>query len=372
MEVIMFQIIIKEFKEFLRDKTNLFFFLLFPVVLVFLLGNLLTSMDKADEVIGEIKAQYIVQTEDQRANIAIESFVKAIGDDSLLVLEKANDLETSKKLVGTDKLTAVVVFRGYPLEINIYEGSNQIKNRTVSAIMNSFVLTNKSISSVMKIAPAVILSGTSGNGEYVKQKDLGVNRSMIDYYAVSMLAMISFMSVMVGAGAFVGERQNKTINRLIIAPQNRVQLFLQKILGMVPQVIIQIMVIMLISVFVFKAHYAATFTENLYLFFFFFVITLAMVSFGAVVGLLIKANPMALLMPFLWLMMFFGGTYSKEVNIKGLTQAMPIYQIQQAAFDLAIFGRYHKVNTIILIAGIIIIIMLTTGALLFYKKQEER
>jgi ABC-2 type transport system permease protein len=368
----MFNIVFKETKEFLRDRTNLFFFMAFPVILVFLLGNLLTSMDKSEETIGEIKIQYLVETENLYQVMAIQRFVETAGDGSNLIFEQAKDLELAKQLAGKDEITAVVVFTGEPMKIQVYEGTNQIKNRTVGAILNSFVQTNKSITAVMNTAPESLTNMSTVQEDYILQKDLGVNRTMIDYYAVSMVAMISFMSILVGAGDFVGERQNKTMNRLIITPQNRVSLFLQKILGIVPQVVLQIAVIMTVSVFVFKAHYAATLESNLYLFFMFLVLTLCMVSIGAVVGLVIKANPMAVIMPVLWLMMFFGGTYSKEINIKGLTDAMPIYQIQQAAFDLAVFNRYGKSNTVILVCLLVMAAALVLGAFIFSRKEEER
>jgi ABC-2 type transport system permease protein len=368
----MFNIAIKETKEFLRDKTNLFFFMMFPVILVFLLGNLLTSMDKAEETIGEIKIQYLVETQNPYQVMAIQSFIKTAGDGSNLIFEKAKDLESARHMAGKDEITAVVVFTGDPMAIQVYEGTNHTKNRTVGAILNSFVQTNKSITAVMNTAPETLTNLNTVQEEYILQKDLGVNRTMIDYYAVSMVAMISFMSMLVGAVAFVGERQDKTLNRLIITPQSRVSIFLQKIIGMVPQVVLQIAVIMTVSVFIFKAHYGATIESNLYLFFMFLIVTLCMVSIGAVVGIVIKANPMVVIMPVIWIMMFFGGTYSKEINIEGITSAMPIYQIQQAAYDLAIFSRYGKANTVILICILVMAAALVFGAFLFSRKEEER
>jgi ABC-2 type transport system permease protein len=368
----MFSIMIKETKEFLRDKTNLFFFIMFPVILVFLLGNLLKSMDQSEEAIGEIKIQYMIDAVSPFQVAAIDSFIKTAGDNGSLVFEEVKDLDNARALAGKDTITAVVLFAGDPLEIKIYEGTNQIKNRAVNAVFQSFIQTNKTISAVVKTAPERLAGIHSTEESYIMQKDLGVNRTMIDYYAVSMVAMISFMSTLVGAGAFIGERQNRTLNRLIIAPQNRVYLFLQKILGLVPQVIIQIAVIMLVSVFVFKAHYAATLGTNIYLFLLFLVVTLCMISIGSIAGIVLKANPMAVIMPILWLMMFFGGTYSKEINIKGLTNFMPIYQIQQAAFDLAIFGRYAKANTVLIICIAIMAVALAFGAFLFSRKEEER
>ena len=368
----MFNIVIKETKEFLRDRTNLFFFMMFPVVLVFLLGNLLGSMDKSEEAVGKIQIQYLVETENVYHVMTIQSFAESFGNSSSLSFTKAKDLQTAKQLAGNDEITAAVVFAGDPMEIQVYEGTNRVQNRAVGAIMNSFIQTNKSISAVMKSAPETLIGLNTTQEEYTLQKDLGVNRTMIDYYAVSMVAMICFMSILVGAGAFVGERQNKTINRLIIAPQNRVFLFLQKILGMLPQVVLQIAVIMVISVLFFKAHYAATIEANLYLFLMFLIVALCMISLGAIVGIVIKANPMVVIFPFLWIMMFFGGTYSKSINIEGITDAMPIYQIQQAAFDLAVFGRFGKANTAILICLIIMAAALAIGAFLFSRKEEER
>ena len=365
-------IIVKEIKEFLRDKSNLFFFMLFPIALIFLLGNLLISMDKAEDAVGQIKIQYLVETTNPYQIAAIQSFVEAASDQNNIAFEKSDNLETSKKLAGLDEITAAVVFSGDPMTIQVYEGTNLIQNRAVSAILNGFVQSDKAITTLMQISPDALSGLNSTKESYIKQKDLGVNRSMLDYYAISMVAMISFMSMIVGAGAFTGERSNKTINRLIIAPQNRVFLFLQKIVGMILQVALQIAGIMIISVFVFKAHYAATLATNLYLFFMFFIVTLSMVSIGTVIGLLIKANPTAVIMPFLWIIMFLGGTFSKEINIKGVTDAMPIYQIQQSAFDLTIFGRFDKVNNVILIYFVIMVIALTVGAFLFSRKEEER
>jgi len=367
----MFSIIVNEVKEFLREKTNLFFFLMFPVILVFLLGNLLQSLDTSDDAIGKISIQYLINTDDMFQKAAITGFIQSVESDNITFTEVKN-LEAARKLTGQDKIDAAVEFVGKPLEIHIYEGKNEIKNRTVSAIMNGFVQTDKSISTVIKTVPQAIQNLNTTQQEFIKAKDLGVNRSMLDYYAISMLAMISFMSMLLGAGAFTGERISKTINRLIIAPQNRVLMFLQKIAGMVPQVLLQIVIIMVISVLVFHAHYAADWVNNIYLFFMFFVVTICMVSIGAVIGLVIKANPTAVIMPVLWIMMFFGGTYSKEVHIKGFSDAMPIYQIQQAAFDLSVFGRHGKADMVILYCLIALAAALITGAFIFSRKVEEK
>ncbi len=368
----MIQVIIKEVKEFLREKTNLFFFLMFPVVLIFLLGNLLGAQDKAEKPIGEIKLQYLINTENEFDRGAIESFIKATKDDQNIFFEQSTDLEASKILAGRDEITAVLEFQGDPLAINIYEGTDNIKNRTVSAIMNGFLQTCKALSAVKKISPEALKAGIGEPGDYVKQKDLGLNRTMLDYYAVTMMVMICFMSVLLGSMTFVEERQSKTINRLLIAPKNKLVLFFSKILGLMPQTILQIMLIMAVSLIFFDAHYATSWIDNLYLFVMFFLVTLVMISIGAVIGILFKTNPSVITFPFLWVMMFLSGTFSRYVNIKGVTELMPAYQIQEAAFDLTVFGRYDRCNTVIISSIILTMIMLILGAFIFSRKEEER
>lgn len=369
----MFNIVIKETKEFVRDKSYLFFFLLFPVILVFLLGNLLQSTDTAEEAIGSIHVQYKLDTTNPYQKSAIDSFLTTVGDDSNLSFTATEDIEKAKAQAGADEITAAVLFTGEPLQIQIYEGTNRIKNRTLEAVLNGFIQTDKTIAAVMKQAPQALSNLNSGGGDYTVEKNLGYNRSMVDYYAVTMVIMIAFMSMIVGNNAFMSERQNKTINRLIIAPQNRVYMFLQKILGMLPQTILQVTVIMGLSVMIFGAHYGATYQEVLYLFLMFCAITFCMISLGAILGLLVKnISPYVLTMPVLWLMMFFGGTYSKEINIKGITEIMPNYIFQQAAYDLSVFGRYEKATSVILICLGITVAALIIGALLFRSKEEER
>lgn len=368
----MFNIVIKETKEFLREKTSLFFFVLFPVLLVFLLGNLLDETDIAESAIGKLRIEYQIDTQDPYQAAAIEGFLDAMKDEATVTFQQAKDFEKAKQAAGKDAIAAAVKFSGSPLEIQVYEGTDRVKNRTVQAIMNGFIQNHKTFTTVYNTAPESLTQFKAESIDYTVEKDLGVKRSMIDYYAVSMVVMIAFMSSLVGANAFLSERQNKTINRMIIAPQNRCSMFLQKVCGMAPQALLQISIIMTLSVVVFKASYGATLASNLYLFLFFFTITFCMVSLGAIVGLLTKLSPFIIIMPVVWIMMFLGGTYHKEVEIEGISNIMPNYIFQKAAFDVAIFQRYELANKIILGCVLTTIVALAVGAYLFYTKEEER
>ncbi len=72
--------------------------------------------------------------------------------------------------------------------------------------------------------------------------------------------------------------------------------------------------------------------------------------------------------PVLWVLMFFSGTFSKEIYIEGITNRSPIWLLQNAAFDLTVFGRGEKCLWALLISGIILAVATLAGALLYNRK----
>ena len=177
-----------------------------------------------------------------------------------------------------------------------------------------------------------------------------------------------------GIGCFTSfgdERKNKTILRLIASPLKRTNIFMQKVFGMMLSAGIEIGVIMIVGTAFFNVHYANNFSDNLLLFLFFFISMMTLSCVGVSLGLLIKGNPLLIFGPILWLMMFFSGTFSKELYIEGVTPYIPIYQLQQAAFQLILFSKKEKVLFIILIELIIGITFTIFGVIKFNKMQYE-
>jgi len=369
----MFAILKKEITEFLREKTNVFFYLLFPVILVFLLGSFLGNLDKAEAVIGDIQVQYVIETGDPQAAASVEAFIDAMEADGTMEMEKAGDIAAAKTAVAEGEISALIVFEE-PFGIQIWEGSNKINNRAITAVMKGFAQANSSISAVAAISPEMLgqLDSSAIDADHVSPKDLGANRTMLDYYAIAMLIMLTMMCSISGAYAFTRERASNTLNRLILSPKNRWTLYLQKIFGTIPQIILQISIMMVISVFVFGAHYARDFQGNSFLFLMYFVIALALISLGALLGLFLKADPTAVLLPLLWITMFFGGTFSKDLYIESISPYMPSYIIASASFDVTLFGRYEQGLKVMGASGLLLIITLVAGVIVFSRMEEQR
>lgn len=367
----MFSVLGKEMKEFLRDKTNMVFFILFPAILVFLLGNLLGNLDKAEATIGDIHVQYIIETKNVQTVAVIENFVKEMNEEETITLEKSKDLSIVKNAVVNGTIDAAIIFTE-PFGIQILDGSNVVSNRTVTVIMTGFAQSVSSVSAVSIMAPESLSNSLSMDGDYIGQKDLGVNRTMLDYYAIAMMTMMTLMSMISGTYSFTRERSSKTLNRLLLSPKNRWALYMQKIFGAIPQIILQTLVIMIVSVFVFGARYALTLQGNLFLFCMFFIVALAVISTGEFLGLFLKTEPIATLMPILWITMFFGGTFSKDLYFDNISPYMPSLLIQNAAFDVTVFGRYGQGMQVMLVASGLLVVTLAMGVFVFHHKKEER
>lgn len=366
----MFNIILNEVRSFLRSGSNLFFTVFFPCACVFFLGTFLESVEVSDGAVGELKLAYCIEGGDAYSAAAFEEFICSLVNEGVLSAEKMSADKISGFPMSESAMSdsdmadysAAVELDG--LDIVIYSGRDDIKNRTVKAIFESYNRTAKAFMSVAAVNPAVLADvRISGDDSFVVQKDLGTNRSMMDYYAVTMAVMILFMgSCIRGAGVYEDEHTNFTISRLDASPVSRTAVFFGKIIGSLPMVLIQVLSVMLVSTLLFGAHYCNTVSGNLLLAAMFITASLAALSVGVFLNLIFPRIPAGLvIMPILWLAMFFSGTFAMDIHVPGLTECMPMYIIQRAAFDLTVFGRTEKVLRVIVVSLAIFAVMLVLG-----------
>ena len=366
----MLSIILNEVRSFLRSGSNLFFTVFFPCACVFFLGTFLESVEVSDEAVGELKLAYCVDGGDVYSAAAFEEFISSLVNEGVLSAEKVS----ADKISGfsAEAYSAAVELNGS--DIVIHSGRDKIKNRTVKAVFDSYTRTAAAYMSAAAVNPAALadvrISGSSGSegsdgeGEsFVTHRDLGTNRSMMDYYAVTMTVMILFMgSCIRGAGVYEDEHTNFTISRLDASPVSRTAVFFGKIIGSLPMVLIQILSVMLVSTLLFGAHYCNTVSGNLLLAAMFIIVSLAALSVGVFLNLIFPRIPAGLLiMPLLWLAMFFSGTFAMDIHVPGLTECMPMYLIQRAAFDLTVFGRTGKALRVIAVSVAVFAVMLVLG-----------
>lgn len=360
------QVFLSIWREFKRQKANLFFTIFFPVILIFILGTLLEQWNSAEYEIPEIKAAYVEKEEYP----AFGQFLAQMEKEKMLsVVREENEAEALAKI--DDEYA--VVFAYEDGKLILHQGTDTVINRAVHIMLEGYVSMEEAVIISYQNGVQVTFAEEEAQSEgYVKAKNLGVERKMMDYYAVCMLVMILFMGGSISSSVCLYEfRLSGLFNRVAVTPANKVKVFLLMVLGNCPMIAIEIGAIMFCSVFFFGAHYCVNFAGNLALVVFFLVLAIAVEAFGAVVGLFIKANPTAVMMPLCWIMMFFSGTFAKDIYIEGVSEWMPVYQIQQAVFDLTLFGKYDRVLQVGAVALVCSLVLLAAGAVLFGCKKER-
>jgi ABC-2 type transport system permease protein len=399
--------------EMLRSRITLFFILFFPSILIFILGTMLANLDDPDEPIKPFELAYVVDSSDPATVRTAETIIEQFEDVEQVNFSESVSLASVERRLEEGELGAVVVFTE-PFGIEIHEGPSATQNRAVRSIFDGVARLYGTISVVMSEgaggidpyalaadspaddapaadSPAADASAVDASAvdasavdspaadtlarpgtapSRVEEKTYGISRTMIDYYAVTMIVMMFFMgSATSGASTFYNQRKNGTLRRVLASSQSRVSIYLQMVLQSVPQNLAQVLVAMLVSVAFFDAHYAATWQLNTLLFVMLFVVGFAVSSLFLAIGIFIRVNPMLVLVPVMWVFLFISGTFSKEIFIPGVTTISPPYLIQTAAFDLTLFGNIGPSVIVLLVSLALTLVSTLLGCMLIRRKD---
>lgn len=362
----MLSLIIKQIREYFRSPVNVFMGLLFPVLLVFFLGTMLQNLDIADYDIGEISVQYSVSETDEQSGKAFAEFLDNI---DMIKAEKNNDIQNALKLTDSGDTDAYIELKNG--EIVLHKGRNDIVNRALSSVLNSYIAVSDTYYKIASTDPSLLMNiDADTEKSFVEQEGLGVTRSMMDYYAVSMAVMMIFMShMMMGCTAFKDEEKIFTMSRLYLSPLGRTKLFFGKLIGILPSAVISNAVIMLLSAFVFGARYCDNFIGNLLLFLLFSCCSMAATAVGMLIGIIIKIPAEGVIIPLAWSLLFFSGSFSKEIFLEGFSDKLPPYIVQQAAFRLTLYGESDSALAVIAVCLAVTVLVSLIGAVIFRHKK---
>ena len=384
----MFEWLLHNFRGMVRDKSSLFFNLVFPVLMVFILGNMLQSLDNADSPIGTIKISYFKEEvkaggsegysiEEHMGQVAeataVRSFMDGLAENEGIETAIAASPEAARAMAASGEADAAMIFSS-PLSIEVTEGENIYKNRAVVLMAQSFARIYATFNAAalhdIDAFLEVMADGVPEFSGLTEDKDLGVNRSMIDYYAVTMVVMIIFMGGGIGgATAIYQARQDGMLRRITLSTRSRPRLFLESVAGTLPQNIMQAGVVMALSTIFMGATYAQTWQGNMLIFGFFLILGLAVGAVFMVVGLFVRVNPYLPILAAMWTLLFISGTFSKEMFIKGFSEYLPMNIVQTAIFDLTVFGRSEQLLLVTGVSAIVLIGACALGSALYKRKE---
>jgi len=303
-----------DLKTYLRDKQALFWTIFFPVMFVFLFGlfnfeKMGTShvavideakSDESSKFIEELKEIEIFKIHQDEKDItkAKESLEK--GDlDFILIIP-----ESFKKPKDFLKIESFKMPTGFNIPNEVYyDETNTQLNPLVFGILDQFVAYSN-----LKAAGAPQLFFL--DKKPVKSRNI----KYLDILISGIIAMAIMMSAVTGMSTDIAEsREKKVLKRLFVTPLKTSHFLMAKIGGFLTISVIQIAIILLVSIFVFKVNIFGSY-------FLIFLVTLfgcaLFLNIGFIIAGLVKSTraveaiAMFITMP----MLFLSGTFfPKEV-----------------------------------------------------------
>lgn len=369
----MLEVIIKELKQDLRNRKSMIFMVLFPIILIMVLGAALSSQFDSNTVIKDMKVAYKIQ----QGSVMGDSF------KGFIVAMKKKDItfkecEDEKKAIDKVKENEYTCFVKIGMDaLDLYKNDKyQIKAGMVEGILNNFVQKG-SVYNALRINNHKIERNTAGKGEgdYVKIEALKGKKQpgSLDYYAITMLTLIIMYGAMNGAWAIKNERMKNTESRVLCAPISKLSYFIGKLLGTFVTVFLQISAVILFSKYVLNAYWGENMVDVLIVLSSLILFSLSM---GICVALVVKnenlmSTIISSLIPFV---AFFGGAYfpikTKEGSfLEKIVELSPLHWTNKSLFKIiydgssSFMGNALAVNIGLAIAFILI-------ASLFFRREQ--
>ncbi|MCX7747868.1 MAG: ABC transporter permease [Clostridia bacterium] len=249
----------------LRDIKAMTNMILFPIVLILILGTALSSLYEP-QIIGKTEVAYLNQDEGQISEI-VDAKLQGNGIKDYLELKKVSTYEEGLKLVEDKKVSALIkIEKGF---------SEKIKNGTKADVEILTDNVNELRPTIVKSIAGGITDGINVNVAIMKLGGQGGDPSglksleespitaegkmprAMDYYAVTMLVLIALYGANYGTHGLAEDFFGAMGGRLKGTPVRMYKHLIGKTLGMVLTIFCQMVVLVLFTKYVYQANWGS-------------------------------------------------------------------------------------------------------------------
>ncbi len=260
-------IITKEFKQNIRNFKANAMMVLFPIVLIAILGAAFSGVFSNTIDLGEVKVLYTDKvTEDKDFKGAFDGFLKGMSDELGIKFEETTDEAAGKTGIENSAYSAYLKVTENPLQFELYKNERRSFDASLlESSLNSFIKSYDSIAAIAAVNPAALarpeITEFDGTAKYVESRSLDKKRQpgSLDYYAVTMLTLILLYASLTGFWAIRSEMEQRTAARMLCAPVRGYELLTGKVIGCISVTVVQALAVILFSKLVLKAYWG----ENL-------------------------------------------------------------------------------------------------------------
>lgn len=366
----------KEIKQKLRDKKAMCMMVLFPIVLILILGAALGKDFGDDDGSFTVDAKVIYSMDNNLTlNNALKSFMDQVGKEVKITFDETKDINKGLESIEDSKYTCYV--RVTDKDIKIYKNDRfGAKASLVESILNTFVDRMNAISEIGKVNPMAIqgiLKDTKN--DYTKAVSFEKKRTprAKDYYAITMVTLIILYGSATGTYAIILEKVRNTKQRLLTTPVKKHELFLGKTLGCVLVTTFQIAIVVLISKYVLNTYWG----ENIWIVLLILLSEICVsISIGIGVALLAsnEATGNGIINVAIPFMAFLGGNYFPLDNMgskamETISKISPLKWTNQSIFKVIYSNDFSLVGTALIINIGIVIVFMAMASIKFGKEE---
>jgi ABC-2 type transport system permease protein len=349
------QVFIANVKEYIRDKSALFWFLIFPLIFVFIFGWVFSGSSEPVFNIG-----IVVESESQFAEKIVEGF-KTVNSFNVYVAE--GDVSTEMEALKNGERHLVMeipefdfqrVYRdGKSLEIPVYyDASKQQINQVLLSVINQmFNETERQITGVPRIFE-------------IRQQPVQSERlTDFDYILPGILGMALMQLGLFGSLQFLSLREQKIIRGLGVTPLSRSTLLGSEVLMRLILALVQTTLIISIG----KLAFGITITNNILQVFGFVILgSVTFISLGYFLISFVSTSEggQGLIQVVQFPMMFLSGTFfpyeMMPSFIQPVVKFLPLTYLSDGLRELmtGITTGYSMRTNIMVLAGWLLITML--------------
>lgn len=311
-------VMLNELRMSLRDRRTFSFMIAFPIILMLILGTALSNVFTNGIELNDMKLLYKNSITQPQLKQSWEAFEAAITKEGVQLIPLSGDEDPSKQIErGNSTGYAQIDDSG----IRFYSSSaDPIESTIVGAMLSSFAdkynLTAAALKSNPQTAQVIIAAAAQPQNNYVQEASLQADRkpNSIDYYAMSMSVMIAMYSCMSASSLIIGERRRNTAMRLSAAPISKGEVLAGKVIGNTIINFLCVMIVVLVSRFMFKADWGSHFGLTLLVL---LSVVMLSVSLGLGMGYLSGDKGRMILLLFIQLASLMGGIYFPIEKVSG-------------------------------------------------------
>ncbi|NLK86410.1 MAG: ABC transporter permease [Clostridiaceae bacterium] len=370
-------IFLKEMKHNVRNFKSNVMMILFPILLIIILGAAFKGAFDSTINLGDVQVLYTIDENagDPAFRSAFSSFCKGMSDETGIEFIETNDIAVGMAGIEDNRYNAYFHITGDPIRVDMYK--NERRGYSASIVENalgSFLDTYVTMSVIARNNPAALSQQSSGRSSHVMISSIDRKRqpSSTDYYSITMLTLILLYSSLTGFWGIRNEKEEKTAARILCSPTFNYQLMTGKVLGDVVVTLLQGLVVILFSSFILKAYWG----ENP------FAVALLItsysimpVSMGVALAYLMKSSEAAsgVLNTIIPIMAFLGGGYVPlSVMGEGLSKISdisPVKWVNSALFNVIFDGSNSGVAEAVGINLGIALLFITLSAILSRRNK---